>query len=206
MGERLADGVVAEGLGRLGAHQTFARRRHKSRRARPLQGVGDREGGNCARGVLQGRDKRLDVAALDERPRGVVDQHGLRRILRKGVEAGAGRITPFRATGDHRGAQTLDGRQGLRDLIRRRDDDQPRGAGRRQRLGRPAQHRLAGEVAPLLGLTPCAGARTGGQDDGGEVHGRCFGEQSRSVQRARCDASLPQWCCQQGTPLARLPP
>ena len=105
---------------------------------------------------------------LDERPGGVVDQHGLGWEVRKGGEPGLDRIRPLGPAEDDLDArQSRQGFGGGRFLSLGHDDDQPFGSGRRQAFGRPAEHGLAGEQAPLFrAVSACTAAHPCGGDDG----------------------------------------
>ncbi len=161
--------VVAEGLGRLHPEQARARdRRQGAVAVVALEGVGHSQDRHGPVRLLQRRQQHGHVPRLHKGPGGVVDQHRLGGRVGQGLKARHDRIRALGpAQHDGHAAQARQG-LGRRGLFPLGDgDDQPFGAGGRQALGRPAQHRLAGEQAPLLrALAARAAADPCGGDDG----------------------------------------
>ena len=134
-----------------------------------LQRVGDRDGRDRARGVLQGGEQGGDRARRDQRPRCIVHQHDIRRLRNQRFQAGADAVLARGARRDRRQV-----RRRPRARLRWRPAS-PTGcsmsACSASVFGGVADHRLAGERQKLLRrfrAEPAAGA--GRDQDGCNSH------------------------------------
>ena len=130
-------------------------------------GTATRMAGCCASAV----DGAADGAAIDQRPRGVVDQHIVRPLRRQPLQAVQHRALPRRAAVDRR--QQLGDAGGRRVIeIALRGMDRHHDAGdagmRGEGLQAVAQHRLAGERLVLLREVAAKALTAAGGDDKNE--------------------------------------
>ncbi len=152
-----------------------------------LEGVGDGEGGDRAVGAGQGVQQGLQMRPGDEGPGGVVDQDDFVRSRVERLEAGKHRLGP-RAAADGRRPAEQSGqrlvRQGLATVGH--NHDQLARAGGEQGFGGPADHRPAGQVAPLLGAAGTGPAARSSRDNyGDKFHGAVFRGSNVIVQALR---------------------
>ena len=95
--------LKSEGLRCLGAVQPVTRHCCADLAIhRPFQSVRDRRGRDCAGRIGQRSQKRRDCASRNIRPRGIVDQHDVRRMGNQSLQSQAHAVLPGRATGDDR--------------------------------------------------------------------------------------------------------
>ena len=183
VGRLIGAGPVGIGLGQapgagrlrgLGAIQAVAGHGFRPTVQSPTQGVGDGQSGEGGVGVPERGEKLANVALVDQRSRGVVDKD---RHVSLGGEGGQACLHRQRAgrAADGQLPAVQSGQDFGRCLlgVLGHDDHEVDRAGREKALDRPAQHRLAGQAAPLLGGSGAGpGTASGGDDDGGETHGR----------------------------------
>ncbi len=177
---RLHDGGETEGLRRLRGAQQRARRRggDDAMFVHLLDGVHHLQAGNGAVMLLQRRQQPVDDIRRQEGPRGIVDQHHLRRaalLLRKRHQAVEHALLARRSAHDGRAHRQPP--RGVGEIILLSGaDDHPHRANRRMRQQRQqgmAQQRLPGHLNVLLRpVLPGAAARAGGNDECGNLrHG-----------------------------------
>ncbi len=153
-----------------------------------LDGVDHRHGHEDRRMLRQRRDGAADRSGIDQRPRGVVDQHIVGAFGDQPLQAVQHRPLPRRAT--------VDRRQQLRDAVggrvieialRRMDRDQDARDARMRREGLQAmaQHRPAGERLVLLREVAAKALTAAGGDDKNE-------RARRRHDRKRYEARLPR--------------
>ena len=158
------DQVEAEGLGRLHRAQAAALRRADDSSVGPdlLDGVGDRQAGDGGAMPLGAGDGPADQVGGGERTGPIMDQHDVgpvRGLLGQRLEPVADAMLPRAATvgGPAQAvAQRLGkagGGSGIELFVVGMDHrrDQHRGVGPQQGMQRMRQHRLAADVAELLG-------------------------------------------------------
>ena len=169
---RIENDIVAKRLRRLRDAQPGALRRglDMSAVADQLDGVGDGNRGHRRTGQARGIDCARNHRRGDERPRGVVDQHDVRRLACERFQSGADRrLAGCAAIGGGLVAHVADGFVehrgivGIDDGLHRKDLWMAA-----KRLHRPRNHRSAADRAVLLwpagpGTKPAAG----GDNDSG---------------------------------------
>ena len=189
-------GVEPEGLRGLGAEQAVARhRRDDDAVAAALQRVRDREGRDGARASAPARASRAgDGAGGDAGAGGVVHQHDVGRVRHQRLQPGAHAVLAGGAAGDRRaGGRCRPGRP--RSARRRR----PAGGAATAAASASAAWRITGlpasgeKLLRRVGAEAAAGA--GGDQDGGDAHGRALSRRRggvNSVERhGRCVPRSP---------------